>query len=333
LTTTTPQIDSSGPSLHDLFPPARPSVAANVSGNGSIETTIIRKGRLLRGAGAAPKTGRIRCGTSGFLCYTQFTGRETLRFVAKPDPGYRFQNWGGACFGQGSTCTITVKGPRSLTANFAPINPAVASIRLNQPKVSIHWHRSVGTGQLTVSGTVSKAALLQIQFRRPTGGPLITQQVSVPAGAFKLTPQIAKGVLPKGAVVLPGGFVVALSGTTAGVALPRAFRTIVLPPPPEGVVRRSFTSRSAGGKTTGALRFGATKAYATFVFASQPVRGKGLEVRWYSPNGKLLGTKRKPNRPTVETSISSSLRLAKGAWRVTLVAGKTVIATHAVSIK
>jgi hypothetical protein len=72
-------------------------------------------------------------------------------------------------------------------------------VTLNEPTISIHWRQSVGTGQLVVTGSASKAALLKLEFRRPSGGPLITQQQSVPAGPFRLTRQISAAALPNGA--------------------------------------------------------------------------------------------------------------------------------------
>jgi hypothetical protein len=133
--------------------------------------------------------------------------------------------------------------------------------------------------------------------------------------------------------VLPGGFVVVLSGRVGSAALPRTMRTVVLPPPPEGVVRRSFTARTRGGSPTGSLPPGAKGAYVTFVFASQPKAGQHLTVSWENPAGKTIGTAPKPNRPTVDTGITSGTPLPKGTWHVVLRAGKTIVATHRLVIR
>ena len=322
-----PIVDEGQPRLPDQFPPSTPAVSIDVSGNGTVVSSL----RGVQGVASAARP--IVCGTSGFLCYARFSAKQKLQFVAKPDPGYRFANWGGACFGQGATCTLTVGPGRSVDANFASTDPeGTASVTLDEPRISIRWHRSVGSGELTVHGSVSKPALVRLEFRRPAGGQLIVQQESIPAGTFQLAPQISRAALPKGALVLPGGFVVVLTGRVGSANLPQALRTVVLPPPPEGVVRRAYTARTAGGPASPHLLHGTKAAYATFVFASQPRRGEKLSVRWFSPAGKLVGSRSESNRPTVQTSVRSNAPIQRGRWRVELRAGRTVISTHTVDI-
>ena len=313
--------------LPDQIPPSTPAVSIDVSGNGTVVSS-------LRGVqGVVSAVHPIVCGTSGSLCYSRFSAKEKLQFVAKPDPGYRFANWGGACFGQGAICTLTVGAGRSLVANFASTDPeGTGSMTLDEPRISIRWHRSVGSGELIVHGNVSKPALVRLEFRRPGGGQLIVQQESIPSGAFRFAPQISQAALPKGALVLPGGFVVVLTGRVGNAALPQALRTVVLPPPPEGVVRRAYTSRTASGRATPHLTTGTKVAYATFVFASQPQGGEKLSVRWFSPAGKPVGGHAESNRPTVQTSVRSSAPIPRGRWRVELRVGRTVISTHTVDI-
>jgi hypothetical protein len=327
-----PTVDVGEPKLPDEIVPAPPAVAVDVSGDGTVVSTVaVHHAGPLRRTDATGKRG-ILCGTSKSLCYAQFTGRQTLAFVAKPDPGYTFANWGGACFGQGSTCTLTIGANRAISATFRPVRPS-ATVELDKPHVSVHWHQSVGSGQIVVTGKVSKSALLKLELRRPGGGPLLIQQQSVRAGRFSLTPQISAASLPKGTVVLPGGFVLILSGRVGSAALPQSLRTIVLPPPPDGVVRRSFTSRRLNGSPTRELPSGTKSAFVTFVFASQPAAKRKLTVEWLAPAGKAIGSTRKPNRPTVQTSISSSTALPRGTWRVRLRSGSTLIATHNVIVR
>ena len=322
-----PIVDEGQRRLPDQIPSSMPAVSIDVSGNGTVVSS-------LRGVqGVASAAHPIVCGTSGFLCYARFSAKEKLQFVAKPDPGYRFTNWGGACFGQRATCTLTVGAGRSLVANFASTDPAgTASVTLDEPRISIRWHRSVGSGELIVHGSVSKPALVRLEFRRPSGGPLIVQQESIPSGSFQLAPQISQAALPKGALVLPGGFVIVLTGRVGSASLPQALRTVVLPPPPEGVVRRAYTARTASGPASTHLLYGTKAAYATFVFASQPRRGEKLSVRWFSPAGKLVGRRAESNRPTVQTSVRSNAPIPRGRWRVELRAGRTIISTHTVDI-
>jgi virginiamycin B lyase len=327
-----PSFDQGAPELPDLIPPAPAAISVQVTGDGTITSTAIMDGtRLPQGEKPTSRPAKIQCGTNGSLCYAQFVGRETLQFVAKPDPGYTFQSWGGACYGQGAICKLTVGASRSLTANFVSSNPATASVDVATPRIAIRWRRSVGSGQLAIVGRVSKPARLQLTFRRPGGGALINRAVSVPAGSFKLSTAITRAVLPKGALVLPGGFVVSLSGSTDGLPLPRILRTVVLPPPTEGVVRRSYTSASPTGKAIKTVPKRTARGYVSFVFASQPKAGDKIEVEWVDPKGKVRATLPKPNRPVVQTWIGSPLP-PNGTWHVLLRANNKLIADHAMTI-
>src|SRR5581483_11181210 len=113
--------------------------------------------------------------------------------------------------------------------------------------------------------------------------------------------------------------------TTSGARVPLQLRTIVLPAPPQGVVRRVYVSGSRAGAPARALPAHASEAWANFVFAAQPTARQPIVVRWYRPDGTLLGTARKSNRPVVSSFIRSTGGIPHGVWRAELVVGRTVV--------
>jgi hypothetical protein len=326
-----PTILSDPQGVKDELPPKQTALAIDVSGNGTVVSSLGPAARRVEAGGR----GRIRCGVRGFLCYATFSGKQNVTLQAKPAPGFAFESWGGACFGQKSTCTLQLGRDRAATANFEPAGSADAIVvRLDRPRFQINWRQSIGSGRLYVSGQVSKPALLRVEMRRPFGGPLVTQMLSVSPGRFRLTPAIARGLLPKGALVLPGGFVVSVSGKSGGALIPRAMRTLVLPPPPEGVVRRAYVSATKAGTAVPGVPANASRVWANFAFAAQPQAGKKLTVRWYWPDGRLLLTSRRANRPVVSSGIGdpTGAPMLHGRWRVELRAGGRLVKTLTVPV-
>jgi len=53
-------------------------------------------------------------------CTASFTGGTTVTLSATPSGGSTFGGWGGDCVGQGNPCTLTMNGPKTVTATFNP---------------------------------------------------------------------------------------------------------------------------------------------------------------------------------------------------------------------
>ena len=62
-----------------------------------------------------------------------------------------------------------------------------------------------------------------------------------------------------------------------------------------------------------------TEAWAHFVFAAQPAPGRAITVRWYHPNGRLLGIASKANRPVVTSFLRSRGDFRERARHVNLI--------------
>ena len=71
------------------------------------------------GAGGIVTTvpGAIDCGTR---CIAGFAAGTAVNLVARPNPGYRFAGWSGACSGT-STCDLTMNANSAVQASFAPV--------------------------------------------------------------------------------------------------------------------------------------------------------------------------------------------------------------------
>jgi hypothetical protein len=125
---------------------------------------------------------------------------------------------------------------------------------------------------------------------------------------------------------------VSLSGAVGSTPLPFQLRPIIVPAPPEGVVRQAFATTVAAGPPTARLPASSTRAYAYFRFATQPASGRPLTVAWYWPDGRLLGTVQKSNRPEVVTHLESSVPIDRGTWVAELRAGSQIVQRLAVPI-
>ena len=64
-----------------------------------------------------------------------------------------------------------------------------------------------------------------------------------------------------------------------------------------------------------------------------PRLNQKLTISWFEPNGKLLGSASKPSGPTVTSSIKSNAALPRGAWRVDLRSGGTLVKSVAINVQ
>jgi hypothetical protein len=238
----------------------------------------------------------------------------TLR--ATPARGQRLVGWTGACSGASGECTVTAAAATTVGAMFAPVSARGVSLTLTEPRIPVRWTESVGRGTLVVAGSVGGRATLRLQLRRAGGPALLAGTIQARGGGFHL-----RRALPVG--VLPGGFVLSLAGRARGRSLPLQLRTIWVPPPPEGVVRRAFAATERGGTPVRRLQRGLRELWATFELAAQPTAAP-VTVSWYQGD-RLIGTRAKSNRPTIDTGIRAPAGLPAGRYRVELRAGGRLV--------
>ena len=101
----------------------------------------------------------IDCGPT---CSASFELSSVVTLTAAPAAGSTFTGWGGACSGTASTCTVTVLGARSVTADFA-VTPTPTPAKTTTLVVGSHGKtikankRSVLVRKVRTNGTVTSA--------------------------------------------------------------------------------------------------------------------------------------------------------------------------------
>ncbi len=222
---------------------------------------------------------------------------------------------------------------RSVTAVFTAKGTAAAvAAKLREPRLDVRWARSVGAGTLVIRGSTSRPARARIDMRRPGGGPLATLKLKLSGGSFRQTLPLRSGALAGGAKLFPGGFTVALTGRAGRLKLPLQVQTIAVPAPRDGVVRQAFRSTKPEGTSVRRFVAGTTEVWANFRFETQPAAGVPLTVRWYFPDGRVIGDVEKNNRPVVSSYMRLPTGLGQGLWKAELRAGKRTVATLSVPI-
>jgi hypothetical protein len=52
------------------------------------------------------------------ICVLNFRSGSSVTLSAAPASGWRFADWGGACYGVSGDCTVTMNAAQNVTANF-----------------------------------------------------------------------------------------------------------------------------------------------------------------------------------------------------------------------
>ena len=299
----------------------------SVDGNGS----IVSAGSSRSAQERKPPAQKVKCGVFGVACVTEVAPGTTVNVHAQPAAGYVFAGWSAGCSGTSPNCAVSAGSGGTVSARFARRQgKRTVNIRIS-PRIKSTFKQSSGSGTLIVNGTISAAANLRVQLRRPGGAALLTRRLRARGGPFGLRARLKRGTLAGGAYFLPGGFVVTVRGSSGRVAVPLQMRSLYVNPPREGVVRKAYVSDTAGGRARKRLPRGARQAWAIFKFASQPT-AEPVTVSWYSPTGALIGTEPKNNRPIIRTGIASGQPIPSGAWKVELRAGGKLVKKQLVRI-
>jgi hypothetical protein len=69
--------------------------------------------------GFVKATPYLKCGTNGTTCTVTVPGPMTITLQAKADRGFVFTGWFGHCSGASSSYTLELEGPRTCSATFA----------------------------------------------------------------------------------------------------------------------------------------------------------------------------------------------------------------------
>jgi hypothetical protein len=124
-----------------------------------------------------PTSGAIDCPD---LCSALIKQGSTVSFTATPDSGAQFNGWGGACSGAGmsSTCTLSIDGPKDLTAGFGtPPPPPPTQFQLTVQKAGTGSGYVGGAGGIdcgpTCSATFSQNSQVKL-LAVPNNGSIFT---------------------------------------------------------------------------------------------------------------------------------------------------------------
>ena len=213
------------------------------------------------------------------------------------------------CDGKGGLVTLSLK---STTGASQPHTAAVTGATFHGS-----WRESSLSGVLEVRAQAQHAATLDLVLRQ---GQLVRQKfptIRVAAG------KTLRRLLKLQDNLLPGDYQLDVK-PTGGFA--SQLLTVRLgPPPPEGVVDRSFASAVANGPPVTALPAGRQTIWAHFHFAVQPRKGLEVEVGWFQPGVGNIGWVGKPNAPSIVSFVSVGGGLRTGTWRAVLRAGGKIV--------
>jgi hypothetical protein len=214
----------------------------------------------------------------------------------------------------------------------APVPPPaeVARASLDGVRLRAAYRRSRLHGSVTARGATSHPAtvLLRLLTRTPPQRILAQRRAALPGGSYAMALALPRALVP-------GRYVLRLSGTSLGAALPAVERPFRIPAPAEGVVARAFAHATPNGPAVLRLRGRRRILYATFVFASLPRRGP-LTIRWLQP-GERRETKPadKPLERRVTGTVATRVpgaALRQGVWRARLRARDVLVAEVAIRL-
>jgi hypothetical protein len=296
--------------------PPQPPPPSSMRPNIGVVVSVSGNGRVVS---STTGTQQIDCGSGTFRCSSELSAGTRLSLRAIPSPGFVFTRWDDACSGQPKTCVTRAASTKRVTARFATKSAGTSvDVSLQQPEFRVRWVNSAASGIVLLRGFAANSANIRIEIRSVSGPPVLTTRLRV-AGSFRLTEKLTPGRL------LPGGFVAVLTGASGGRTLPQQLAAVVLPSPPEGLVARAFLSRTRGGPPISNVPAKAHEVWAVFVFGSLPKPAQAVAVRWYWPNGKLLGEIKKPSQVKISSFIRANPVLPSGAWRGELRVGQSLV--------
>ena len=109
--------------------------------------------------------GKINCGTLCLGTSASYPSGTTVVLTANPDPLSSFKNWGGACSGGGSTCTVVMDANKSVTASFSLLGVLTSAppAAVRSLDWTIHLDVPGAVGQVVLNGHAVRVARGQSQ--------------------------------------------------------------------------------------------------------------------------------------------------------------------------
>jgi hypothetical protein len=222
-----------------------------------------------------------------------------------------------------SLVTLGLLGP-----SVAPAAVAQATLTLDDAVVNETWNESWLSGNVTFSGTVSGQSELSASLRRIEPKPsVVASRV-----AFSAAPGTYTGMLRFPPRALPGTYLVQVSGTSGSEQLAPVEKTVTLAAPEEGIVDKSWVSRTKGGPAVRRVRGPVRQLFATFHFIVPPSDVRAVRLVWRTPQFNFVGEVRKRYSETITTFVKSGTPLPKGTWYCLLTVNEIVTKRVAVRV-
>jgi hypothetical protein len=197
--------------------------------------------------------------------------------------------------------------------------------RLGRARLAGRFVRGAFRGRLVLSGTSAGTDRIRVRLSGPTGVALDRVR-AVAGGPYSLRLPLPRTLVPGiyRAAVAPAGF-----GSIAAVPPQR----LVLPGPPEGIVRGAFISGSLNGPPAAGTLRRPRLLFARFPFVALPRPGRPIAVQWTGPGGGGDPVRR-PRLRNVASVIRPTAggRLAAGRYVCTLRVGPAVLARVAIRV-
>ena len=211
------------------------------------------------------------------------------------------------------------QGRATLTVNVAAPTIALAKVKL----VGARWKASRLKGKLLVAFTPPPSSALRIAITSPNGKKTYRDE-AVPQGKTEVS-------LPLPPRLLPGRYLVRLSGTSGGAAIAVATASFSVPRPKEGVVALAFLTSRKNGQPRTAIAGFQTSLFAYVSFASPP-RG-AVQVRWFGPKGERGATSGPYRNKRLEFYVRQPRGLSRGTWRAQVLSKGRIVYQLKITIK
>jgi HYR domain len=252
----------------------------------------------------------IECGAD---CIAKFAPGTKIILHIKADPGFKLGNGKGTC---ATVCRVSLHSNREVTFRFTPLRQQVplslTRLAVSGPSASTH------SPQLHVSGHVGAPMSVSLRLEPiSSDSPALSRTLALGKGHFAHT-------LGLPATLMPGSYVLAVSGRSTAGPVASFDRRITIAAPRLGILQRDWITPVRDGKPESPIH-GVRKLWAYFRFETPPSQTTKLEVTWYAPSGKA-STSKTP-AAVIETFAEAAKKLPDGTWRCVLSADGKPIAT------
>jgi hypothetical protein len=231
---------------------------------------------------------------------------------------------------------------------------ALPAVRLTASKAHFRWRQGLleGSSVSFAGATTDGGDLFAELLPRRGDTPFVSAAVTASVGPFS-------GALDLPETLLPGGYLLRISGTSDGFPLEPQSLPLTLTAPKEGIVRQVEFSESPKGAAVTSLPAGASGLFARFHYAVRPkttcarkpilepitqsggkvtrkrvvkvVCRPSITISWIGPGGARLAAVQRKNAPVLTGGFTTS-PIASGIWTAVLRVGTVIAKTASIQV-